>query len=99
MAGVAMSVQLPTGDYLDDKLINLGGNRYVFRPQIGVVHETGNWSFEATGTAWIYTDNDEFFNGNTLEQDPLYTIQGHIIHNHRPGMWTGLSLGSSYGGE
>lgn len=97
--GVALGIQLPTGNYEDDKLINLGGNRYVFRPQMGVVHETGKWVFEATGTVWLYTKNDDFFNGNKLEQDPLYTFQSHIIHNHRPGMWTGLSLGYSYGGE
>ena len=97
--GVALGVQLPTGDYQDDKLINLGGNRYVFRPQMGVVHETGEWSFEATGTVWLYTENDDFFNGNKLEQDPLYTFQSHIIYNHKPGMWTGLSLGYSNGGE
>jgi hypothetical protein len=30
---------------------------------------------EVTGSAWIYTDNDEFFNGNKFEQDPLYTFQ------------------------
>jgi roadblock/LC7 domain-containing protein len=99
IAGIALAVQLPTGDYMDDKLINLGTNRFTFRPQVGVVHTRGKWSMEVTGAVWIFTENDEFFNRNTLEQDPLYTVQAHIIHTFRPGIWAGASVGYGYGGE
>ena len=54
---------------------------------------------EVTGSAWIYTDNDEFFNGNKFEQDPLYTFQAHLVHTFRPGLWAGASAGYGYGGE
>jgi len=97
--GMSVSAELPLGDYQDDKLINLGSNRYTFRSQMGMVHETGNWSYELTGSAWLFTENDDFYNGNKLEQDPLYTIQTHIVHTHRPGVWTALGMGYSYGGE
>ncbi len=97
--GAALAVQIPTGEYMKDKLINLGSNRYTFRPQLGIVHETGRWTFEATGSVWLYTDNDEFFKGNTLEQDPLYTIQTHIDYDFKPGAWLSAGLGTSYGGE
>ena len=99
IVGTALVVQLPTGEYMNDKLINLGSNRFTFRPQLGVVHTRGKWSMELTGAAWIYTDNDEFFNGNRLEQDPLYTLQGHLIHTIRPGFWLGASAGYGYGGQ
>jgi hypothetical protein len=79
-------VQLPTGDYMDEKLINLGTNRFTFRPQLGVVHNRGKWSMELTGAVYLYTDNDDFFNGNKLEQDPYYTIQTHLIYAFRPGV-------------
>ena len=49
LVGVSLSVQMPTGDYMDDKLINLGTNRFTFRPQVGVAHKQGKWSTEATG--------------------------------------------------
>ncbi|MBK7519074.1 MAG: transporter [Gammaproteobacteria bacterium] len=39
-AGIALDVQLPLGRYDEDKLINLGQNRYVFRPQLGVLQHT-----------------------------------------------------------
>ncbi|MEJ2177747.1 MAG: transporter [Gammaproteobacteria bacterium] len=97
--GTALVVQLPTGDYMNDKLINLGTNRYTFRPQLGVVHNRGKWSMELTGEVYLYTDNNDFFNGNRLEQDPYYTIQTHLIYTFRPGFWTAASAGYGYGGE
>ncbi|MGD8981759.1 MAG: transporter [Desulfobacterales bacterium] len=99
IVGMALVVQLPTGDYMDDKLINLGTNRFTFRPQFGVLHNRGKWSMELTGAVWLYTDNDDFFNGNKLEQDPYYTIQTHLIYTFRPGFWTAASAGYGYGGE
>ena len=43
--GAAIAAQLPLGEYLDDKLLNLGQNRVVIRPQIGVLHTRGQWSY------------------------------------------------------
>jgi hypothetical protein len=40
-------VQLPTGEYFDDRLINLGTNRFMFRPQIGVQHQRRNWTLRS----------------------------------------------------
>ena len=37
IAGAALAVTLPLGQYYEDKLLNLGGNRYVIRPQVGQV--------------------------------------------------------------
>ena len=71
--GAALSMQLPTGQYLEDKLINLGGNRFTFSPQLGVRQKYYNWSFEATGMARLHTDNTSFFNGKRRQQDPYYT--------------------------
>lgn len=99
IVGVGLSLQFPLGEYLDDKLLNLGSNRFVLRSRAGVVHKRGNWVMEVTGAAWFYFDNDDFYNGNKLEQDPWLTVQGHLIRNFRPGVWTGLSVGYGYGGE
>jgi len=99
IVGAGLSVQLPTGDYMDDKLINLGTNRFTFRPQLGVVHSWGNWSLETTGLVALYTDNNEFYNGKKLERDPLYIIHSHLIYFFRPGVWAGPSAGYDYGGR
>lgn len=99
IVGVALAVRMPTGDYKEDKLINLGQNRFAFRPQLGIVHTRGKWTTELTGEVAFYTKNDEFFNGNTLEQKPLYIVHGHLIHTFKPGQWASISAGYDHGGE
>ena len=87
----------PTGQYLKDKLINLGTNRFTFRAQLGIVHSRYKWSYEITGSAWLYTDNNKFFDGNKLETAPFYAVQGHITYTFSPGFWTGASIGYGNG--
>jgi hypothetical protein len=99
IVGVGLAVHVPTGRYFEEKLINLGSNRFVFRPQLGVVHTRGKWSMELTGSAWLFTDNGDFFNGSQLENDPLYALQGHVVHTFRPGLWLAGGSGFGYGSE
>ena len=99
IVGAGLVVRLPTGDYMDDKLINLGQNRFAFRPQIGVIHTRDKWTTEVTAEVAFYTDNDDFFNGKKLEQEPLLFAQAHLIRTLGPGEWLSFSLGYNYGGE
>ena len=98
VVGAAIAVTVPVGEYLEDKLLNLGQNRWVVRPQVGVVHTRGPWSWELTASTFIYEDNDEFFGRNNLEQDPLYAMQGHVIRFFRPGVWASISAAYGWNG-
>lgn len=99
VVGAALSVTLPLGEYFSDKLINLGENRYTLRPQLGVVHTNGKWSYELTGSAFIHSSNNDFYHGKKREQSPLYTIQAHLVYNLNAGKWLSLSTGYGVGGE
>lgn len=99
IVGAGLVAQLPTGEYLEDKLINLGSNRYTFTPQFGVVHNRGHWSMELSSSASFATDNDDFFNGKTLEEDCYFIGQGHLIYTYLPGLWISASTGYGYGGQ
>lgn len=99
VVGVALAMRMPTGDYMKDKLINLGKNRFTFRPQLGVMHTRGKWTADLTSEVAFFTDNDEFYNGNRLEQEPLYIMHAHLVRNFSPGLWTVASVGFDYGGE
>ena len=90
---------LPLGEYSDRRLINLGANRLVISPQLGVLHQRNRWQFELTGSAFLFQDNDEFWQGTHLEQDPLWFIQAHVVYGFRPGWWVSASTGFAYGGE
>jgi hypothetical protein len=50
------------------------------------------------GSAWFFTDNDDFFAGLTLEQDTLFALKLSAIHTVRPGFWWGFGLGYGQGG-
>jgi hypothetical protein len=99
IVGVGLVIQLPTGSYLEDKLLNLGTNRVTFRPQLGAVHRRNKWAFETTISSWIFTDNDDFFDGNLLEQEPLFAIQQHLDYTVRPGLWAGAGVAYAQGAE
>ena len=94
--GTALVVKLPTGDYMDDKLINLGTNRFTFRPQLGLVHNRGKLSMELSGAIWLYTDNNDFFNGKKLSicrpgaKNPLAKI---LTVSVRPSLSFGDTVG------
>ena len=97
--GMGLLVRLPLGQYYEDKLLNLGENRLAVRPELGVEHSYHKWLFELTGSALIFADNDEFWNGNKLEQDPLCVMQGHVNYFLRPGMWVGCGAAYGFAGE
>lgn len=97
--GAALELRLPLGEYKDDKLLNLGQNRFVVAPQLGVLHTRGDWSFELTGTTFLSTENDEFFSGNTLEQDPLFAVQTHAVRTFANGFWLSAGVAYGFGGE
>jgi hypothetical protein len=98
IVGANFQVILPTGQYDETKLINLGANRWAFKPEIGLSHAIGRWHLEATGTVWLFTDNDVFFGGSRVSQDPLYALQWHVVYSFKPGFWLSLNLGFAHGG-
>ena len=99
IVGVAVEVTAPFGEYQEDELLNLGANRWVIRPQLGVVHSWGKWAAEVTGSLWWYSDNDEFLGDKTRKQDQLAALQGHLLYTFRPGLWASLSTAYGAGAE
>ena len=95
IVGASVQVRAPLGQYFPDRLINLGSNRWMVRSQLGISHHTGDWFYEGYVGLWLFTGNDDFWGGNTLEQKPLYAIKGHLIHTFSTGMW--IDLGVAYG--
>mgnify|MGYP001824326971 CR=1 FL=1 len=98
--GAGLSITLPSGEYFRDRLINLGGNRLVVRPEAGVLHTRGKRSWELTGSVSVFEENKEFFPGNgSRKQDPLFLVQGHTTYTFPNRMWGGVGIGYGFGGE
>jgi outer membrane autotransporter protein len=99
VVGAAISVSMPLGKYSDERLINLGNNRWVIRPQLGVTHTRGKWAGEITGSVFLYGDNSNFWMDTDLETDPLYALQAHLNYTFRPGLWASVGTAYGWGGE
>jgi hypothetical protein len=97
--GAALLLRLPLGEYDEDQLINLGQNRFVLGSQLGMLHTSGEWSFELTGTAFLFEDNEEFFGGHDLEQDPLYATQAHVVKTFGQAWWVSAGTAYTWAGE
>jgi hypothetical protein len=98
VVGFSMQVRVPTGEYDQDRLINLGANRYSIRPRLGISHHVESWTYEIAIASTVYTDNDDFV-GSKLERDAVHDIQIHAIRHFRPGMWMAFNAIKVHGGR
>lgn len=99
IVGASLRVVAPWSQYDDTKLVNIGTNRWSFKPEIGISKALGQWTLEATAAATFFTDNDDFFGGSTLSQDLIYSVQGHVIYGFESGIWTSLDATYFNGGR
>ena len=90
IVGTSLEVTPPLGQYDDDKLLNIGTNRWSFNPELGVSKTWGPLTLELASGVRFYTDNNDFLNGRTLEVSPVYSVQGHLIYSITAGIWLGL---------
>ena len=97
IVGVTLLVTAPTGQYDPSKLVNIGTNRWSFKPEVGVSKALGPWTLEAAAGVTFFTDNDQFFGSGVRQQAPLYAVQGHAIYNFNRSLWAALD-GTYYTG-
>lgn len=90
--GASLRVSAPWSQYDSSRLVNIGTNRWSFKPELGISKTLGQWTVEGQLAATIYTENDDFFGGNTRKQDPIYSAQAHTIYGFKSGKWASLDL-------
>ena len=99
LVGVSLVIAPPLGEYDDTKVINLGHNRWSFKPEIGFSTTRGQWVLELAAGAWLFTDNTNFVGGRTREQDPIVATQGHITYKFNRQMWLAFDANFYRGGR
>ncbi len=63
IVGASVSVTAPASQYYETKLINLGTNRWSFKPEVGVSVPYGRWDLDGYVGAYFYTSNANFYPG------------------------------------
>jgi len=84
--GASVQVAAPLGQYDKGRLVNIGGNRWWIKPELGASRSFGRFDAELAVGTTFFTDNDDFL-GQTRAQDPIYSLQAHLVYTFRPGLW------------
>jgi hypothetical protein len=81
IVGVSLTVGPPLGQYDRTRLVNLGANRWSFKPEVGVSRRIDRWTIEGYAGVWMFTTNHEFYTGSSVRrQDPILSLQGHVSY-------------------
>jgi hypothetical protein len=99
--GASLNVVAPTGQFFSNKLINIGTNRWAFRPELGLSQPLSKrWLIDVYAGVWFFTNNREFFPGNALRtQNPLAAFQTHVSYNIGPRAWAAFDATYYVGGQ
>ena len=95
--GVSFSFTAPTGRYDANKVLNLGSDRWVFKPEFAFSQPFGRgqkWQVEAYANAYFYTNNTTFNGKEILHQQPQPGLEGHLSYSFSNNAW--LSLDTRY---
>jgi len=95
----AVWLTVPNGDYDKDRVINIGANRWVVKPEIAFGHPIGPTWLELNTWVSLYGDNNDYQGNSKLEQDPLYAIEGHYSYTINRALWVSLDATWNKGGE
>jgi len=97
--GASMQVYLPAGQYDETKIVNLGTNRFTFKPEIGISKTIKQLILELALAGQFYTVNHNYYNGKTMSQAPIGSVQGHVNYNFIGGIWAALDGTIYWGGQ
>lgn len=105
LLGASLTVSLPTGQYDPTKLVNIGINRWAFKPEFGYSQRWGNWILDGYAGCWFFTTNPEFFSRNmyfpgtrSQSQNPIGVFEGHLSHDFKPRLWASVDGNFWFGG-
>jgi hypothetical protein len=99
--GVSLAVTAPTGRYNFDKILNLGSDRWSFKPEVALSHPFGpeqKWQLDAYANTYFYTDNTTYRGREILRQEPLAGLEGHVSYSFNDSLWVSLDTRYSFRG-
>ena len=101
LMGASLAISAPTGQYYSDKLVNIGANRWAFKPEVGASY---NWNsklyLDLYAGAWLFGTNRNYYPGvSTQTQDPLLSLQFHVSYTFMPRTYLALESTWYSGGQ
>ncbi len=103
--GASLKVVMPTGQYDQARLINIGAHRWAFKPELGYAGRAGRVTIDAYAGVWFFTANNKYFASaaeappNTRTQDPIAALEFHASYDVKPRLWISADLNYWRGGR
>lgn len=94
IVGASVAFNVPIGNYDSARLANIGTNRWALKAELGLSKSVERWTFELAAAGSFYDTNHDFFGGKTQKQDPIYSLQGHVVYGFPSGIW--LAIDATY---
>jgi hypothetical protein len=94
---IAGMLSFPVGQYNEEKLVNIGLNRWYGRIAIPMKYHFGVFSpgymssLEIIPAAWLFTENSDFM-GQKLENKPLWSVEAHLTHDLSPSLFVSIDM-------
>jgi hypothetical protein len=98
VVGGRMQVYLPLSQYDPSRLVNIGTNRFAFKPELGISKKFGRVFLETAVGAAFFTTNTNYNKGLTLIQSPIGYVQAHAIYTLPKHIWFAFDATFYWGG-
>ncbi len=99
--GASLTITSPTGQYNPIKILNMGADRWVFKPEFALSHPFGpqqKWQLDAYVNSYFYTDNTAYRGTEILRQQPLPGVEGHLSYSFNDSTWASFDTRYSFRG-
>jgi hypothetical protein len=99
--GASLLIVAPTGAYNSHHLINIGSNRFAFKPELGFSYNFDRKLYlDLYGGVWFFAQNMQFYPDNsTLSESPLLSTQLHVSYTFNKQFWAAIESTWYAGGE
>ena len=100
--GVSVAVTAPTGSYDKNKVLNLGSDRWSFKPELALSHPFGprqNWAIDGYANVYFFTANTSYHGREILRQQPLTGVEAHLSYSFTSNIWASVDARYAFRGD
>ncbi|PIP02181.1 MAG: hypothetical protein COW18_06790 [Zetaproteobacteria bacterium CG12_big_fil_rev_8_21_14_0_65_54_13] len=97
--GGSLQVIAPFGRYDKTRILNPGGNRWVFKPELAISQAINDWIFEIYGNYHYFSRNHQYLGNLIHDQKGRWGVDAHISYTLKPGMWVSFDYLRQWSGE
>ena len=99
--GTSVTVTAPTGQYHPDLLINLGANRWAFKPEVAISYPLRQrWLVDVYAGVWLFTSNGSYYPGAAVRTEtPVGALQLHVSYSLSLKAWAAFDATWYDGGQ